>query len=184
MEKTRYPRFLGQPCVHAPLSDPGGPPTAGHYRSGDVAFRPVNNIDSAMGAYEAQSRGLHDLCVRFAAGVAPGLRHTRFRLVASLDRSGLSPAGSHSEVSVMSIPLHGFLLHQASLGAITDHESARGRRGDYGLTFRAARYSLRSEAPMPSQARMHTLLTRTPGSCPVPLERARSRRSRIARHAR
>ena len=34
------------------------------------------------------------LCVRFAAGVAPGPRNTRFRLVANLDRSGLSPAGS------------------------------------------------------------------------------------------
>ena len=26
VEKTRYPRFLDDPCVHAPLSDPGGPP--------------------------------------------------------------------------------------------------------------------------------------------------------------
>ena len=54
----------------------------------------VNDVDSAIRAFEAQSRGLHALCVRFAAGVAPGPRNTRFRLVASLDRSGFSPAGS------------------------------------------------------------------------------------------
>ena len=95
VEKTRYPRFLDDPCVHAPLFDPGGPPTPGHYRASDVVFRSVNDVDSALGAFEAPSRGLHALCVRFAAGVAPGPRNTRFRLVASLDRSGLSPAGSH-----------------------------------------------------------------------------------------
>ena len=94
VEKTRYPRFLGDPCVHAPLFDPGGPPNPGHYRTGDVVFRSLNDVDSAFAAFEAQSRGLHALCVRFAAGVTPGPRNTRFRLVASLDRSGLSPAGS------------------------------------------------------------------------------------------
>ena len=95
MEKTRYPRFLGDPCIHAPLSDPGEPPNPGHYRSCDVVFRPVNNVDFALGAFEALSRGLHALCVRFAAGAAPEPRHTRFRLGASVDRSGLTPAGSH-----------------------------------------------------------------------------------------
>ena len=94
VEKTRPPRFLGDPCVHAPLFDPGGPPAPGPYRTGDVVFRQVNDVDSAWDTFEAQSRGLHALCVRFAAGVAPGPRNTRFRLVASLDRSGLSPAGS------------------------------------------------------------------------------------------
>ena len=94
VEKTRPPRFLGDPCVHAPLSDPGGPPTPGHFRAGDVVFRWLNGVDSASDTFEALSRGLHALCVRFAAGVTPGPRHTRFRLVASLDRSGLSPAGS------------------------------------------------------------------------------------------
>ena len=27
VEKTRYPKFLDDPCVHAPLFDPGGPPS-------------------------------------------------------------------------------------------------------------------------------------------------------------
>ena len=94
VEKTRPPRFLDDPCVHAPLFDPGGPPAPGHYRADDAAFRWVNDVGSAWDTFEAQSAGLHALCVRFAAGVTPGPRNTRFRLVASLDRSGLSPAGS------------------------------------------------------------------------------------------
>ena len=120
VEKTRPPRFLDDPCVHAPLFDPGGPPTPGHFRTGDVVFRTLNNVDSALAPFEARSRGLHALCVRFAAGVAPGPRNTRFRLVASLDRSGLSPAGSHRWFTVMSLRLHGVLHHQASPGATKD----------------------------------------------------------------
>ncbi len=40
--------------------------------------------------FEAQSRGLHTPCVRFAAGVAPGPRNTRFRLVPTLCRDRIS----------------------------------------------------------------------------------------------
>ena len=114
----RSATFLDDPCVHAPLFDPGGPPAPGHFRTGDVVFRTLNNVDSAFAPFEARPRGLHALCVRFAAGVAPGPRNTRFRLVASLDRSGLSPAGSHRWFTVMSFRLHGVLHHQASPGAI------------------------------------------------------------------
>ena len=60
-----------------------------------MVFHLRNDVDSASTSLGALSRGLHALCVRFAAGVAPGPRNTRFRLVANLDRSGLSPAGSH-----------------------------------------------------------------------------------------
>ena len=67
--------------------------------------------------FGAPSRGLHALCVRFAAGVTPGQRNTRFRLVASLGRAGLSPAGSHRWFTVMSFRLHGVLHHQALPGA-------------------------------------------------------------------
>ena len=45
--------------------------------------------------FGAPSRGLRAPCVRFAAGVTPAPRNTRFRLGARLGRSGLSPAGSH-----------------------------------------------------------------------------------------
>ena len=73
VERTRPPRFLDDPCVHAPLCDPGGPPAPGHYRDGNVAFRWIHDVGSASDPFEALSRGLHALCVRFAAGVAPGL---------------------------------------------------------------------------------------------------------------
>ena len=56
-----------------------------------VITAPSNSVRALIGA---PSRGLHALCVRFAAGVTPGPRNTRFPLVANLDRAGLSPAGS------------------------------------------------------------------------------------------
>ena len=127
MEKTRSPRFLDDPCVHAPLFDPDGPPTPGHYRDGDMVFRLVNDVDSAFAAFEALSRGLHALCVRFAAGVTPGPRNTRFRLVASLDRSGFSPAGSRRRFpSCLSVYMAS-PPHQALPGAITTRASYRRR---------------------------------------------------------
>ena len=110
----------GRPLRTCPALRPRRTAVPGHYRTGDVVFRTLNNVDSAFAPFEAQSRGLHALCVRFAAGVAPGPRNTRFRLVANLDRSGLSPAGSHRWFTVMSVRLHGVLHHQASPGAIKD----------------------------------------------------------------
>ena len=47
MESTRPPRFLGNPCVHAPLFDPGGPLTPGQIGESDAAFRNHNNVGSA-----------------------------------------------------------------------------------------------------------------------------------------
>jgi hypothetical protein len=44
--------------------------------------------------FGAQSLGLGSRCLRFAAGVAPGPRKTRFRLVAGLCRAGFAPAES------------------------------------------------------------------------------------------
>ena len=92
----------------------------GHYRDADGAFRVHDRVGSAMRQFRASiapSRGLHALCVRFEAGVTPGQRNTRFRLVASLGRAGLSPAGSHRWFTVMSFRLHGVLHHQALPGA-------------------------------------------------------------------
>jgi len=39
MEKARSPRFLGAPCLNAPLFDPGGPLAPGHFGTNDAAFR-------------------------------------------------------------------------------------------------------------------------------------------------
>jgi IS30 family transposase len=54
-------------------------------------------------AFEAQSHGLHTRCLRFAAGVAPVPRKTRFRVGASLSRAGFAPARSLREVSAFYI---------------------------------------------------------------------------------
>ena len=69
VERTRYPRFLGDPCVHAPLFDPGGPPAPGHYRAGDVVFRTVNDVDSA---YRVLSRLNHAACTLSVYASQPG----------------------------------------------------------------------------------------------------------------
>ena len=68
VEKTRPPRFLGDPCVHAPLFDPGGPPVPGHYRTGDVVFRTLKDVDSALPI----SRLNHAACTLSVYASQPG----------------------------------------------------------------------------------------------------------------
>ena len=68
VEKTRYPRFLDDPCVHAPLFDPGEPPTPGHFRASDVVFRSINGVDFAS----ALSRLNHAACTLSVYASQPG----------------------------------------------------------------------------------------------------------------
>ena len=68
VEKTRHPRFLDDPCVHAPLFDPGGPPAPGHFRTGDVVFRWINGVDSAT----MLSRLHHAACTLSVYASQPG----------------------------------------------------------------------------------------------------------------
>ena len=68
VEKTRSPRFLDDPCVHAPLFDPGGPPAPGHFRTGDVVFRWINGVDSAT----MLSRLHHAACTLSVYASQPG----------------------------------------------------------------------------------------------------------------
>jgi len=49
--------------------------------------------------FGAQSHGLHTRCLRFAAGIAPVPRKTRFRLGTSLFRVGLDTHGTPMKVS-------------------------------------------------------------------------------------
>ena len=59
----------GRPlCVHASLFDPGGPPTPGHYRNGDVVFRWINGVDSAT----VLSRLYHAACTLSVYASQPG----------------------------------------------------------------------------------------------------------------
>ena len=117
VEKTRPPRFLDNPCVHAPLSDPGGPPTPGHYSAGDGVFRTDYYVDSAMilisglnhaactlPVYASRPRSPQDAQHSVPAGGQPWPGRTL-------------ACGVAQKVSVMSIPLHGILLHQALPGA-------------------------------------------------------------------
>jgi hypothetical protein len=109
VEASGPPRFLGDPRVHAPLSDPGGTqrqairarcPTS--WRCG-VAFRCLDGV----GSHHQMLSGLHHAACTLAVYASrPRLpvcclrpRKTRFRLVAHLGRTGLEPAGSLREVS-------------------------------------------------------------------------------------
>jgi hypothetical protein len=87
-ERLSPPRFLGDPCVHALLSDPGGVSPSGHYNAETVAFRCFEYVGSAGISFGALSHSLHAPCVRFAGGIAPAPRHTRFRWMANPCRLG------------------------------------------------------------------------------------------------
>jgi hypothetical protein len=54
-----------------------------------------------VGHFGARSHGFRTRCLRFAARVAPGPRNTRFRLVASLCRTGLVTRRTPLSVSVI-----------------------------------------------------------------------------------
>ncbi|EGV16688.1 hypothetical protein ThimaDRAFT_4058 [Thiocapsa marina 5811] len=87
-ERLSSPRFLDDPCVHALLSDPGGVSTSGRCDAETVAFRSSEYVGSAELSYGALSHGLHAPCVRFAGGIAPAPRNTRFRWMANPYRLG------------------------------------------------------------------------------------------------
>lgn len=87
-ERPNSPGFLDDPCVHALLSDPGGVSTSGRYDAETVAFRCSEYVGSAGLSNGAPSHGPHAPCVRFAGGIAPAPRNTRFRWMASPYRLG------------------------------------------------------------------------------------------------
>jgi len=95
----RTSQVPGRPqCTHALISDSGEASAPGWgcppRRSG-AAFRLRNGVGPhKMCNFGAQWHGLHASCVRFVVRVTPAPRNTRFRLVASLCRTGWLPAGS------------------------------------------------------------------------------------------
>ena len=70
--------------------------------------------------FEARSRGLQTLCVRFAARVDPAPRNTRFRLVTSLAGVRIRTCWVAKKVSVIAVRLPGSLLHPALPRATSD----------------------------------------------------------------
>ena len=117
MEKTRPSRFLGDPCTHAPLSDPGGAPAPGPFGTGVGVFRSTDSVDPARIYFRGSiTRPARSLCTLRSRGHPRTTQHS-------------VPAGGQpwpvrsltcwvaSKVSAMCIPLHAFPLHQASPGA-------------------------------------------------------------------
>ena len=91
VETAGPPRFLGNPCACAPPSPTPVGPRCQAIPASQCWCRSENHGTSRnQFHFEALSRGSHAPCVRFAAGVAPEPRNTRFRLVASLCRAGFS----------------------------------------------------------------------------------------------
>ena len=95
VENTRSPRFLDDPCLHAPLFDPGGSLASGHHDATDAAFRQVNDVGSAT---ISLSRLNHAACRPPVYASQPGSPPDHATLGSgwwpAFAGSGLSPAGS------------------------------------------------------------------------------------------
>ena len=62
VETGRYPKFLGDPCLHALLFDPGGPLASGLSDARDIAFRIYNYVGSASGLSRLNHTAYRLLC--------------------------------------------------------------------------------------------------------------------------
>ena len=77
VEKTRPPRFLDDPCVHAPLFDPGGAPAPGPFGTGDGVFRHANGVDSAKMIFRGSiTRPARSLCTLHSRGHPRTAQHS------------------------------------------------------------------------------------------------------------
>jgi len=84
----RISQVPGDPPARAPRSQtPAGPTRLASRRFG-AAVAPVDDARSGEDSFRGSMTRHRAPCVRFAAGVAPAPRNTRFRLVASLCRTG------------------------------------------------------------------------------------------------
>ena len=98
VESTRPPRFLDDPCLQAPLSDPGGPPAPGLLGAGDTAFRVVDGVGSAHTALSRLNHAAYRLPVY--ASQAESIPHNATLGTGwwpTFAGSGLAPAGSQRE---------------------------------------------------------------------------------------
>ncbi|RKT44455.1 hypothetical protein BDD21_1837 [Thiocapsa rosea] len=132
-ERLSAPRFLDDPCVHALLSDPGGVSTSGRYDAETVAFRSSEYVGSAGFSDGAPSHGLHAPCVRFAGGIAPAPRNTRFRWMATPYRLGTCTRWVAKRSFRLAYPFAIFLSFQALPGAteLRARPNDQGRRAQH-----------------------------------------------------
>ncbi len=114
-ETSRPPRFLGDPCLHAPLSDPGGTGRARPSRRADGAFHSCHSVGFRdENDFVAQSRGLQGFLCTLRRQRHHCPRNTRFRLAGQPWPVRTRTCWVAKKVSVTS---HNFPLHQASPGA-------------------------------------------------------------------
>ena len=104
VETTRPPRFLGDPCPHAPLSDPGGTGRARPSRRASGAFRSCHSVGfrDVYGFRGSITRPARLPVYASQPGSPPDHATLGSGWLANLGRSGLSPVGSQPKVSVMS----------------------------------------------------------------------------------
>jgi hypothetical protein len=101
-------------CAYALFFDPGRTDFARTYSGVDAApMLTTTKSPANLGTFEAQSHGLCTRCLRFALGIAPPGRKTRFPLLSAL-RAGIGyPQDSNERFP--SCFLHLFFLSQACL---------------------------------------------------------------------
>ena len=128
METTRPPGFPGNPPARMPRAPtPARSPPPRPLRRGEMTFRPTHDGRPSHSMHVwAQSRGLRAPCERFAPGVTPGPRITRFRLAADLGRMGLDTHRVSNKVSKIT-SRHLVPLDRAFPAHALVHESSRAR---------------------------------------------------------
>ncbi len=118
METSRPPRFLGDPCRHAPLSDPGGPLMPGHCHMRDAAFRSEYDVGSAIYSCRGSiTRPAYTLCTLRSRGRPRSTQHSVPAGGQPLPGQDSHLLGHTRRFPSINIPLHDFLLLQASPGA-------------------------------------------------------------------
>lgn len=103
-ESARSPWFLGDPCIHALVMDPGGAPRSGprlvslRFERCADAFHDKQRVGpTTCPPFEADSHGLHARCLRFAAHLAVG----HARLASGWRPPALAGRDSHPRVATI-----------------------------------------------------------------------------------
>ena len=108
----------GPPCMRAPLCDPDRPPASGQSWRERCCLPPGSRRrPRQFGSYEAESRGPHARCLRFAASVTRNTTQDSLPAGGQPLLGGISPAGPQRKVSshIMAFPLsQACLAHEPS----------------------------------------------------------------------
>ena len=137
------------PCVHAPLSDPGGIAVPGPSHHCDAAFRSSDGVGSHELIISRLNHAAYTLPVYASRPALPqDSRNTRFWLWTNFTRRGWLPAGLHRKVSVvrLSYTTSSFprlcLAHQTA--KLLSRKLASGSPGAISHSFRRTAPARRS----------------------------------------